>query len=350
MALAVLSKGLVGIVFPAAALVLHCLAAPRLRGRSRRLEWGCGLALFLAHRRALVRRWSRARTRSSPSSSSSTSTSSASSRPRTGARAVVVLPRRSSSSAFLPWMLALLPAVGGAAWKARRAGARLPLAALRAPVGRLRGRSSSASRARSCPPTSCRRSRRWRWCSGATSQRADRGALARCLAPVALAGRASRSRSAGAHRERARQRMDARALPRGAAAGSLAAAGVLLVAGLRSAARGCCAAARRWLALVVVGDGHAGLHRRALEDGYEELSPRQSGLEVAGDDARPLIGPDTRVYSVGIYDQTVPFYLGRTVTLVDYRDEFETGSGRARARSRPRRLRAEWRGPATRSL
>jgi hypothetical protein len=40
---------------------------------------------------------------------------------------------------------------------------------------------------------------------------------------------------------------------------------------------------------------------------------------------KPMLTPATRVYSVRHYDQTVPFYIGRTVTLVDYVDEFELG-------------------------
>jgi hypothetical protein len=47
-------------------------------------------------------------------------------------------------------------------------------------------------------------------------------------------------------------------------------------------------------------------------------------MEVAAK-ARPLLKPDTRFYSVKHYEQTLPFYLGRTVTLVDYVDEFELG-------------------------
>ena len=43
---------------------------------------------------------------------------------------------------------------------------------------------------------------------------------------------------------------------------------------------------------------------------------------------KPGLTPATRVYSVGYYDQTIPFYLGRTVTLVDYRDEFAMGLDR----------------------
>jgi len=61
-----------------------------------------------------------------------------------------------------------------------------------------------------------------------------------------------------------------------------------------------------------------------LETGYGHLSPRQSGFEVA-ERMKPYLTPAIRVYSVRHYDQTIPFYIGRTVTLVDYVDEFETG-------------------------
>ncbi len=61
-----------------------------------------------------------------------------------------------------------------------------------------------------------------------------------------------------------------------------------------------------------------------MEDGYEELSPRQSGHDVAIA-MKPWLKPETRVYSVRHYEQSVPFYIGRTMTLVDYVDEFELG-------------------------
>jgi len=35
--------------------------------------------------------------------------------------------------------------------------------------------------------------------------------------------------------------------------------------------------------------------------------------------------PGTRIYSVGLYEQSLTFYLRRPVTLVDYRDEFDFG-------------------------
>ena len=79
----------------------------------------------------------------------------------------------------------------------------------------------------------------------------------------------------------------------------------------------------RWLAAIVLAAGVT-VSVDCGEDAYEELAPRQSGMQVA-EKMKPLLTPATRVYSVRMYDQTVPFYIGRTVTLVDYTDEFETG-------------------------
>jgi 4-amino-4-deoxy-L-arabinose transferase-like glycosyltransferase len=80
---------------------------------------------------------------------------------------------------------------------------------------------------------------------------------------------------------------------------------------------------RRWLGLIAVALA-ALLLIDCIEDGYEKLSPRQSGKAVA-QAMKPWLKPSTRLYSVNHYDQTVPFYIQRTVTLVNYRDEFETG-------------------------
>ena len=82
---------------------------------------------------------------------------------------------------------------------------------------------------------------------------------------------------------------------------------------------------RRGLALVTVAFAVVGVIA-CVENAYEVFSPRQSGIEVARK-MKPFVTPATRIYSVGHYDQTVPFYIGRTVTLVDYVDEFELGLG-----------------------
>jgi hypothetical protein len=82
-------------------------------------------------------------------------------------------------------------------------------------------------------------------------------------------------------------------------------------------------AGRRWLGVTVIALACLGVIE-CIEDGYEALAPRQSGWAVAQAMKRHLT-PATRLYSVDHYEQTVPFYNGRTMTLVDYHDEFETG-------------------------
>ena len=80
---------------------------------------------------------------------------------------------------------------------------------------------------------------------------------------------------------------------------------------------------RRWVAIAVAALSNL-LFIGCLERGFEHVLPDKSGFQVA-EKMKPYLAPGTRVYSVSHYDQTVPFYIGRTVTLVDYVDEFETG-------------------------
>lgn len=58
--------------------------------------------------------------------------------------------------------------------------------------------------------------------------------------------------------------------------------------------------------------------------GYETLSPIYSAYEVA-EAIRPQLTPGAPFYSVRMYDQTLPFYLKRTLTLVDFKDEMSFG-------------------------
>jgi hypothetical protein len=58
--------------------------------------------------------------------------------------------------------------------------------------------------------------------------------------------------------------------------------------------------------------------------GFESLSPMRSAFSIA-QLIRPHLKPDTRVYSVGRYDQSLPPYLGRAVVLVAYTDEMSFG-------------------------
>ncbi|HET9763773.1 MAG TPA: phospholipid carrier-dependent glycosyltransferase, partial [Casimicrobiaceae bacterium] len=58
--------------------------------------------------------------------------------------------------------------------------------------------------------------------------------------------------------------------------------------------------------------------------GYQALGRSSSAHYIAEEIGKEL-KPGAPFYSVGMYDQTLPFYLKRTVTLVDYSDEFEFG-------------------------
>jgi 4-amino-4-deoxy-L-arabinose transferase-like glycosyltransferase len=58
--------------------------------------------------------------------------------------------------------------------------------------------------------------------------------------------------------------------------------------------------------------------------GYETLAPIYSTYSLV-EKIRPYLKPDIPFYSVRTYDQTLPFYLRRTVTLVDFGDEFSYG-------------------------
>jgi 4-amino-4-deoxy-L-arabinose transferase-like glycosyltransferase len=80
---------------------------------------------------------------------------------------------------------------------------------------------------------------------------------------------------------------------------------------------------RKPAALVAIVAGMA-LFIAGFAKGYGELSPRQSARDLAAQ-LKPLITPDTRIFAVRTYDQSLPFYLQRTLRLVDYIDEFEHG-------------------------
>jgi 4-amino-4-deoxy-L-arabinose transferase-like glycosyltransferase len=62
--------------------------------------------------------------------------------------------------------------------------------------------------------------------------------------------------------------------------------------------------------------------------GHEVFNPIRSAaglLRDAGNHPDGIIDPSAPVFQVGSYDQTFTFYLGRTTTLVDFRDEFSLG-------------------------
>jgi 4-amino-4-deoxy-L-arabinose transferase-like glycosyltransferase len=98
----------------------------------------------------------------------------------------------------------------------------------------------------------------------------------------------------------------------------------------------------RWFGVVAIAVG-ALLVIEVVEQGYEKLSPLQSGYSTA-QKMLPHIRPNTRIYIVEMYDQTLPFYLKRPITLVHYYDEFSLGidSEPAKAITKTEDFDAEW--------
>ena len=83
---------------------------------------------------------------------------------------------------------------------------------------------------------------------------------------------------------------------------------------------------RKWAAVLALSIAvMAGIE--LIETGYERISPLQSGYGLAQSILKHVT-PDTRLYAVKTYDQSAPFYLKRTLTLVQYVDEFEMGQKR----------------------
>jgi 4-amino-4-deoxy-L-arabinose transferase-like glycosyltransferase len=83
---------------------------------------------------------------------------------------------------------------------------------------------------------------------------------------------------------------------------------------------------RKWTAVLALSIAvMAGIE--LIENGYERISPLQSGYGLAQSILKHVT-PETRLYSVKTYDQSAPFYLKRTFTLVEYVDEFEMGQKR----------------------
>ncbi len=314
MALAVLSKGLVGIVFPAAAVFFLCVLQ-RDFSTLRRLGWPYGIPIFLA----IAAPWFVAVARANPEFARFFFIHEHFERFLTHEHRRVepwwfFLPI--VALGFLPWAFALLPALWRAwseearadfrplriaiAWSAfvtaffSASGSKLPayvlpvFPLLALPLGRYLAQAPVRKLAL--------------WCA--------------LVIPIALALAILAWQAPDSTRDAWTRAMylAARGWLLAAALALLAAAGLgtlLLLLG------------RRWFALVAVALG-AVLMIEGLERGYDHLTPRQSGIGVA-QAMKPYLRPGTRVYSVNHYDQSVPFYIGRTVTLVNYHDEFETG-------------------------
>lgn len=80
---------------------------------------------------------------------------------------------------------------------------------------------------------------------------------------------------------------------------------------------------RKWLGVVLMSVGTM-IGIELIERGYEKISPLQSAANLA-QSIQYFLKPETRMYAVEMYDQSLPFYLKRTLTLVNYVDEFELG-------------------------
>ncbi len=68
--------------------------------------------------------------------------------------------------------------------------------------------------------------------------------------------------------------------------------------------------------------------------GHESMARSNSSAYLARE-IKPMLRADIPIYSVKTYDQTLPFYLNRTVTLVAYQDEFEFGQQQQPEKSIP---------------
>ena len=315
MALAVLSKGLIGIVFPAAAVFLHCLVHRDWRLLAR-MEWARGAALFLA----ITVPWFALVSAANPEFPRFFFVHEHFERFLTGSH------RRGEPwwyfwpilfAGFLPWMLALVPAALEG-WRREAAAAGFPWRrfALLWSGFILLFFSASGSKlpAYILPVFPVFALVLGEWLARAEPRRLWKMvAIVVPLLVVAIAlawGAPERARNAWT------RDLYAAARPwilagLGVLAVALAAATLRLRAGRKAGA----------LATIVAASL---LFIDFVEDGYERLAPRQSGFQVA-ETIRREAPPEARVYSVGLYDQTVPFYLGRTVTLVSYVDEFEMG-------------------------
>ena len=83
--------------------------------------------------------------------------------------------------------------------------------------------------------------------------------------------------------------------------------------------------ARGHVQRAVVVTGLAGLIViQLIVTGHESFSASRSAYATA-QQVKGYLRPGIPIYSVATYDHTLDFYLGRTVTLVQYRDEMDYG-------------------------
>ena len=103
-------------------------------------------------------------------------------------------------------------------------------------------------------------------------------------------------------------------------------AAALLVASLSSGASAAwwlAIKARTLAAVITLGAGALVSAQLALT-GHDSLSPASSTYHLV-EKIRPQLRADAPFYSISIYDQTLPYYIGRHVTLVEYTGELSFG-------------------------
>ena len=315
MALAVLSKGLVGIVFPAAITFLHCVIHRDWRLLAR-LEWVSGLAIFFA----IAAPWFVLVSLANPEFPEFFFIH------EHFQRFLTKTHRRDEPwwffiplfiFGFLPWALALVPAVRES-WREDATARCFPWRrfALLWSAFILVFFSASGSKlpAYLLPIFPVFALVLGDWLARVDPQRLWKGFVVVAIAIAAGAAIAwdipERAKNAW------QQALYSAARPW--LVGGFAALALSLIVAARELRRG-----EKWRAMVLVVSASI-VFVMLCQDGYKELSPRQSGKEVA-QRIRPLLKTDTRLYSVGYYDQTIPFYLERTLTLVRYVDEFDQG-------------------------
>ncbi len=77
------------------------------------------------------------------------------------------------------------------------------------------------------------------------------------------------------------------------------------------------------IAVIALAAGGLGCAQLVLT-GHESLAPANSSYYLV-QQIRPHLKPGLPFYSLGIYEQTLPFYIKRTVTLVEAKDELSFG-------------------------
>ena len=323
MAMAVLSKGLVGVLFPAAALAIACVLRRDFTPLAR-LEWGVGLVVFLA----IAAPWFVLVSYANPEFPRFFLVHEHLQRYLTESHGRAepwwfFLPI--VAAGLLPWSFAL-PAAIAHGWRPGLRPHDVEATRLAIVYGLFVIAFFSASGSKlpgyvlpAFPPLALVLGR---YLAEAPAARIARQAAA--AGPLALVAVALAAALPWLAREPWTRELYAAARPWALAGAILLVAAALLAAAALARGRRLLALASASLATV------AALH--CVAAGYGRLTPRQSSATIA-----PIVqahlAPGTRLYSVGFYEQSLTFYLGRTVTLVAFDDEFGPGLRREPHRS-----------------